>query len=363
MEINAAISKEEAKKMEAGANTSAATNVAPDAPPKELLQIADAFIVNRCLGAVAKLGVADLLAQGSKSTADLATELKVNESALRRVLRAVASVGVFEETGSRVFGNNRLSHFLRSDVRGSMRARFVFGWSEFFFAPFQEILYSVKTGQPASIKVHGMDDFEYLRQHPDQARIFDDAMTSMSAAIGPAVAAAYDFGRWGSLMDVGGGNGILLASILKAHPKLRGVLADLPHVLERARERGLLGGELEGRATIQPCDFFHEIPSGCRAYVMKSVIHDWDDEKAQKILSNCRRVVPNDGALLLVEWGLEEGNQPSPGKLVDIAMLVLTGGRERTTDQHRDLLGAAGFRLNRAIPTATGMMVIEALPT
>ncbi|MHB8542119.1 MAG: methyltransferase [Candidatus Acidiferrales bacterium] len=348
--------------MEAGANASAGTNVAPGAPPRELLQMADGFIVNRCLGAVAKLGVADLLANGSKSVVELATELKVNESALCRVLRAVASVGVFEEMGSRVFGNNRLSHFLRSDVPGSMRARFVFGWSEFFFAPFQEILYSIETGQPASIKVHGMGDFEYLQQHPEQGRIFDDAMTGMSAAIGPAVAAAYDFGAWGSVMDVGGGNGMLLASILKAHPKLRGVLADLPHVLERARQRGFLGGELEARAKMQPCDFFREVPSGCRAYVMKSVIHDWEDEKAHKILSNCRRAVPKEGALLLVEWGLEEGDQPSPGKLADVAMLVLTGGRERTTDEYRELLGGAGFRLNRAVPTPTGMMVIEALP-
>lgn len=274
----------------------------------------------------------------------------------------MASVGVFEETGSRVFGNNRLSHFLRSDVPGSMRARFVFGWSEFVYVPYGEILYSIETGQPASIKVHGMGDFEYLERHPEQGRIFDDAMTSRSAAIGPAAAAAYDFGRWGSLMDVGGGNGMLLASILKSHPKLQGVLADLPHVLERARERGLLSGELEGRAKMQVCDFFREIPSGCRAYVMKSVIHDWDDEKAHKILSNCRRAVPNDGALLLVEFGLAEGNQPSPGKLIDVAMLVLTGGRERTTDEYRDLLGSAGFRLNRAVPTPTGMMIIEALP-
>lgn len=347
--------------MEAGANTSAATNVAPDAPPKELLQMADAFIVNRCLGAVAKLGVADLLAVEPKSVAELATELKVNESALCRVLRALASVGVFEETGSRVFGNNRVSHFLRSDVPGSLRARFVFGWSEFVYAPYGEILYSIETGQPASIKVHGMGDFEYLQQHPEQARIFDDAMTGMSAAVGPAVAVAYDFGRWGSVMDVGGGNGMLLASILRAHPKLRGVLADLPHVLERARERGFLSGELEARAAMQPCDFFREVPSGCRAYVMKSVIHDWDDEKAHKILSNCRRAVPNDGALLLVEFGLAEGNEPSPGKLVDVAMLVLTGGKERTTDEYRELLGGAGFRLNRAVPTPTGMIVIEAL--
>src|SRR5579864_9440213 len=286
--------------MEASPKTSAPTNVAASAPPTELWQMADAFIVNRCLCVVAKLGVADSLALGAKSVAELATELKVNESALYRVLRATASVGVFEETGSRVFGNNRLSHFLRGDVPGSMRARFVFGWSEFTYVPFGEILYCVETGQPSRAKLYGEGPFEYLREHPEQARIFDDAMTAMSTAVGPPVAAAYDFGRWDSVMDVGGGNGILLASILKAHPKLRGVLADVPHVLERARERGFLGGELEARTSMRACDFFREVPSGCRAYVMKSVIHDWEDEKAKKILSNCRRAVPKDGALLLV---------------------------------------------------------------
>jgi hypothetical protein len=348
--------------MEAASKPSAAANAVPAVPPMELMQMADAFIMNRCLCAVAKLGVADVMADGPMGTTEIAAKISVKESALFRVLRALASVGVFEEASPRVFCNNRLSHFLRSDVPGSMRARFVFGWSEFIYAPFGEIVYSMETGQPASVKVHGMGDFEYLKQHPDQGRIFDDAMTAMSAATGPAVAAAYDFGQWGSIADVGGGNGILLASILKAHPKLSGVLADLPHVLERARERGYLAGELASRAKMQECDFFREVPSACRAYVMKSVIHDWEDEKARQILANCRRAVPDDGALLLVECGISERNQPSAGKLVDVAMLVMTGGKERTTEEYRELLASAGFRFNKVVPTPSGMVVIESLP-
>ncbi|HEV2490714.1 MAG TPA: methyltransferase [Candidatus Acidoferrales bacterium] len=348
--------------MEPAPNTSAVANALPAMPPRELFQFADAFIVNRCLFAVAKLDVADVLADGPRSAAEIARQLGVNDSALYRVLRALSSVGVFEESAPLVFRNNHISHFLRSGVPGSMRAWFIFGGSQFFFAPYGEILYSIETGKSAREKVFGTGAFEYLDQHQEQARIFDDAMTTLSATIGPAVAAAYDFSQWGSVMDVGGGNGILLASTLKAHPKLQGVLADLPHVLERARERGYLGGELRSRAKMTECDFFREVPSGCRAYVMKSVIHDWEDEKARHILANCRRSVPADGALLLVEWALTGSNQPSPGKIVDVAMLVLTGGKERTTEEYRELLASAGFRLNKVVPTPSGMIVIESLP-
>jgi hypothetical protein len=194
------------------------------------------------------------------------------------------------------------------------------------------------------------------------ARIFDDAMTAMSELAGPAIAAAYDFGAWDGLMDVGGGNGILLAHILRAHRNLRGVLADQEHVLERARQRGYLGGELQSRATMQTCDLFGEIPAGCRAYLMKSVIHDWDDEQSRVILRNCRKAVPSDGALLLVEYALPADNTPSLGKFVDVTMLVLTGGRERTVDEYRDLLASAGFRLNKVVPTPAEFSVYEALP-
>jgi hypothetical protein len=336
-------------------------SISGPAPPLELVQLVDAFIVNRCLCAVAKLGVADALAGGPKGTAEIAGQIHVNESALYRVLRALASQGIFEETDRKTFRNNRLSHYLRGDVPGSMRPQFLFGGSEFVYLPYAELVYSIETGQPASAKVHGVESFEYLKKHPDQARIFDDAMTAMSAATGPAVAAAYDFGKWGSVMDVGGGNGRLLASILKAHPGLRGVLADQPHVLERARERGYLSGDLQSRVKMLKCDFLRDIPSGCRAYIMKSVIHDWEDEKARQILANCRRAVPGDGALLLIEWELGECNRPAPGKLIDVAMLVITGGRERTMDEYRDLLASAGFRLNQITPIPTGMMVMQAL--
>lgn len=330
--------------------------------PMRLLSMTHGVIIQQALYCAAKLGVADLLKDGRQTSSELARDLKVNEPALCRILRLLASQSVFEETSPRTFANTDLSQFLRSGVPGSVRSILIFRGSELFFGPFAEILYSVRTGEPARTKVFGMDGWEYLKQHPEQARIFDDAMTDMSAIVGPMVASAYDFGRWGSVMDVGGGNGILLASILKAHPEMRGVLADLPHVLDRAQQRGLLGGELQVRSAMQPCDFLHEVPSGCRAYLMKNVIHDWSDEHAEKILVNCRRAVPEDGALLLVEWALQEGNLHPGGKLFDVVMLVMTGGRERTAEEYRQLLARAGFRLNQVIITSSDLSIIEALP-
>jgi len=210
--------------------------------------------------------------------------------------------------------------------------------------------------------MYGMEAFEYLKTDPETARIFDDSMTNMSELVGPTVAVAYDFGKWGSLMDVGGGNGMQLASILKAHLGLRGVLADLPHTLERAADRGFLDGELASRSSVQPCDFLLEVPSGCRACLMKHVIHDWDDERAHNILANCRRAIPEDCALLLVEWALSEGNAPSAGKFADVVMMLMTGGKERTVEEYRHLLGQGGFSLNQVISTVSGLNIIEALP-
>jgi O-methyltransferase/methyltransferase family protein len=328
----------------------------------QLLQKRDALVIHQALHAAAKLGVADWLERGVRTTAELARELKVNEDALYRLLRALASQGVFEETGARTFTNSALSRYLRSDEPGSVRPLFLFWGTAFYYGSFGEILYTIETGKPARGKSTNLNTFEQLSQNPELARIFDDAMTNMSELAGPGISAAYDFGAWESLMDVGGGNGILLSHILRTHKNLLGTLADLPHVLERARQRGFLGNELAARTSMQSCDFFHEVPSGCRAYLMKSVIHDWDDERARQVLVNCRRAVPSDGALLLVEFGLSEGNLPSLGKLIDLTMMVLTGGKERTSGEYRELLASAGFRLNKVVPTSTDFAIFEALP-
>jgi hypothetical protein len=335
---------------------------APIIPIKQLMQTRDALIMYHALCAVAKIGLADLLEQGLSTTAELARELKANEDALYRTLRALASQGVFEETAPRTFQNSELSRPLRTGVPGSIRPAFLLWGTEFFYRAFGEILHSIQTGEPARAKLVGMGEWEYMRQNPELASIFDEAMTNFSTMQAPAIAAAYDFGAWESIMDIGGGNGILLSHILKTYKNLSGVLADQPHVLERARQRGFLGGELAARAAMQECDFFREVPSGCRGYVMKNVIHDWDDGRAREILVNCRRAVPANGLLLLVEWSLSGANLPAVGKMADVIMLVLTGGRERTTEEYRQLLASGGFRLNRVIPTAAELAIFEAVP-
>ena len=335
----------------------------PDTDPvAQLLQYRAHFALHQAICAVAKFGVSDAIERGLHNTSDLSSELSLNERALYRTLRALAGQGIFEEFAPCFFRNTPLSSLLRSDVSGSLRALFIFGGSEFVARPFQEFAYSLQTGLPSRRMLSGMDSFAYLAKNPDLARIFDDAMTSFSNLIGPSVAAAYDFSAWGSLTDVGGGNGILLSHILKTHKTLRGVLADVPHVLDRARERGFLSGEIASRASLQACDFFEAIPSGSRAYLMKSIIHDWDDDEALQILRNCRKVLPENGALLLVELGLSEPNQPSVGKAIDLYMLVITGGLERTVDEYRELLAHAGLSLSRVVPSGTGFMIFEALP-
>jgi hypothetical protein len=228
--------------------------------------------------------------------------------------------------------------------------------------PFVDLLYSIETGASAREKELGANGFEHLRRSPEDGSIFDDAMTDISMLWAPSVAAAYDFGQLGSLMDVGGGNGLLLSTIMTVHPALDGVLADKPEVLERARRREFWSADLVGRLRFQPMDFFLGVPPGCRAYLMKNIIHDWDDERARRILLNCRRTVPNDGVVLLVEYCVGRENTPTVGKAVDLVMLTLTGGKERTVGEHRELLASAGFSVKQTIPLANDVMIIEARP-
>ena len=331
--------------------------------PLALLRLTDGLVVHQALCAAATLGVADLLIGGEQSAAQLATTLQVNENALYRALRFLSGQGVFRETSPQTFANTPLSEYLRTEVPGSVRAVLIFRGRPYYVSPFTEFLYTIETGLPARDKVLGKGAFEYLRDHPHEERVFDDAMAAISALWAPAIAAAYDFGQWGTLTDVGGGNGLLLGAILNAHPDLQGVLADAPSVVERARRRGeFRSGELAARTRFEPCDFFAAIPPGSRAYVMKNVIHDWDDEQARRILCNCRRAIPDDGVLLLIEYRLGDDNTPSLGKMIDLVMLTLTGGRERTVVEERDLLASAGFQLTRAIPVSSDIMIVEARP-
>ena len=338
------------------------TPLATQATPLALLRMTDGLVVHQTLCAAATLGIADLLTAGERSSAELASALHLNEDALYRALRFLSGQGVFRETGPRTFVNTPLSEYLRSDVPGSIRSVLIFRGSRYYFSPFTEFLYSLQTGIPARDKVLGTGAFEYLRASPEDERVFDEAMTAVSALWAPAIAEIYDFGHWHTVTDVGGGSGLLLSAILRAHPAVQGVLADAPSVVERARCREFLAGELAARTRFEPCDFFQAIPSGSRAYVMKNIIHDWNDEQACQILRNCRRAVPDDGALVLIEYGLGDDNTPSLGKMVDLVMLTITGGKERTIAEHRALLASTGFRLNRTIPISAEITIVEAFP-
>jgi len=330
--------------------------------PLALLRMTDGLVVHQALCAAATLGIADLLSAGQRSAPALASALHVNEDALYRTLRFLSGLGVFHESSPQTFVNTALSEYLRSDVSGSIRPVLIFRGSRYYFTPFTEFLYSLETGIPARDKVFGQGAFEYLRSSAEEERVFDEAMTAISLLWAPAIAEAYDFGQWQTLTDIGGGSGVLLGAILRAHPELHGVLADAPSVVERARSREFLSGPLTARTRFEACDFFQAIPPGSRAYVMKNIIHDWDDAQAREILRNCRQAVPDDGVLLIVEYCLGADNTPSLGKMVDLVMLTITGGRERTVAEHSALLASAGFRLNRRIPVSADVAILEAVP-
>jgi hypothetical protein len=327
-----------------------------------LLRMTGGLILHQCLYVAAALGIADLLRDRKATAAELADTLHVDEDALHRVLRLLSGQGVFEEIASRTFANSLLSECLRTEVSGSVRSLVILRGGSDTLAALGDILFSVTTGKPSFEKLCGSEMFPHLRSNRRQALMFDDAMTALTALWAPRIAAAYDFARWGSLMDVGGGSGLLLAEILKVHQGLHGVLAEQTDVLERARQRCFFAGELASRVEFESCDFFRAIPAGCRAYLLKMVIHDWDDQRANQILINCRRAVPRDGALLLVEYQLGQQNTPSLGKTVDIFMLAVTGGKERTLEQHRGLLANADFSLRRTIPVSDELMIFEATP-
>jgi hypothetical protein len=314
--------------------------------------------VAQAVSVAAKLGIADLLQDGPRACDELARANQVDEPALYRVLRALASVGVFTEVADRQFGLTPMAEFLRSDVQGSLRAVATMAGEDWTWRPWGDLYRSVKTGERAFDRIFGVPPFTYLAENPGAAAVFDEAMTGWSMQNSAVVAAAYDFSGIGTLMDVGGGHGYLLATILKATPQLRGILFEAPEVVEGAKARIAAEG-LADRCRVIAGDFFASAPSGTDACILKSVIHDWDDEQAATILQNCRRAVGPGGRVLLAEQVIPPGNDPHIGKLIDLEMLIMAGGHERTGAEFRDLLAAAGLRLTRIVPTTSPMCVIE----
>jgi hypothetical protein len=332
--------------------------------PAELaIQVGAGYIASSSLNIAIELEIAERLAAGPRPVGELATEAQANEDALYRVLRLLASLGMFSEGPVRTFSNTDASAVLIAGAEGSVRD--VVRWisDPFHFRAYVELLHSVRTGKPCFEKVFGMPIFEYFPTDPVESKVFNDAMTSFSTTVIPAALEAYDFADIETLVDVAGGHGEVLCSILAQFSQMRGVLCDLEHVVEGAGEVLRRHG-VEHRVRLETCDFFKSVPAGGDAYIMKHIIHDWDDDRAGLILRNIREAMGTDRQgkkLLLIETVLAPGNEPHVGKLMDIEMLALPGGRERTEQEYRALFDSAGFRLSRIVETKSPFSVIEAV--
>ncbi len=311
----------------------------------------------QALYVAAKLGIADLLATGPRSADELAQATSVHAPSLYRLLRGLASMGVFAEDGDGRFHLTPAAECLKSDVPGSQRALAIMSGEEHYHA-WGELLYSIRTGKTAFDKLYGMPVFEFLSRNLEQAKVFDAAMVGVHGRETAAMTEAYDFSDITVLADIGGGNGSLLTTILTKYPTMRGLLYDLPGVAERAKAN-LHAAGLSERCQVIGGSFFESIPSGADAYLMRHIIHDWDDEKAIRILQNVRRAMSDDGRLLLVEGVISPGNEPSFGKMLDLTMLTIPGGKERTEEEYRKLYEAGGFKLTRIVPTKADVSVIE----
>ena len=335
----------------------------PLPPPLLLYQMGIGHYVSRALALAAKLGVADLLADGPRHYDELATATNTHAPSLNRVLSLLASVGVFAEQENGHFALTPLSELLRAGVPGSMRAAVLLFAGVGIQDSWKELEYCVRTGQPA-FRRHSpdADAFSQIAQDPEQAAVFDEAMAAFTAQTAIAVAAAYDFSPFGTVMDVGGGNGALLIGILNANPALRGIVFDMPRVIDGARSKIAAAG-LASRCQAVGGDFFEEVSSGADAYMLKHVIHDWGDAKAIAILKNCHHAMGPQGKLLIVEGvyppHIDQSLESRGAAANDVNMLVCTGGRQRSEAEFRSLYAAAGFRLTRIIPTMARVGVIE----
>jgi SAM-dependent methyltransferase len=317
-----------------------------------------AFVV-QSIHVVARLGIADFLGPESQTVDELAGTAQVHAPSLKRVLRALTTLGVFAEDIDGRFRQTDLSRTLREDHPESVRAWALMLGAPFVWRPVGDLYESVRTGTPGFRRLYGERFFEWAKTHPEDGAVFNAAMTSGSAQRLPAILAAYDFAHFERIVDVGGGQGALLAGILRASPKARGVLFDLPNVAAGAE--ALRVPHLAERCEIVGGDFFESVPAGGDAYVLSRVIHDWDDSAALKILANCRRAIRPYGRLLLIEGVSKPPNEPDPNKFLDV-WFVGGGGCERTEAEYRALLRGGGFELARVVATGGPSAILESRP-
>ncbi len=327
-----------------------------------LLKLVTAFWQSQLVFVAAKLGIADALAGGALTSEELASRVRASVPQLARLMRALASLGVFAADRRGRFRLTAIGERLRSDTPHSLRDFALMLLDEHNWHAWTALAHAVRTGEGAFEHVHGMPAFAYLRAHPEKERQFAASMASLWAQESDAVAQAYAFGKLRKVVDVGGAHGQLLATILRAHPKIHGVLFDQPQVIaEAAHGMHLTAPDVRVRCELAAGDLFDAVPEGGDVYVLKYILHDWPDSQCMRILDNCRRAMASEGRILIIEHLLSAGNRRDWGKLLDINMMVMANGQERTRPEYERLLGGAGLRLQRVIATASPLSILEAV--
>ncbi len=330
-------------------------------PHAQLIQMSTGYWVSRIVYAAANLGLADHLAKGPKSAAELAGATRTHEPSLHRLMRTLASLGILSEDTDHRFALTPLGEALKTGAPGYARSSILSLAGDLRWHSWGEFLYCLETGKTGVKKAFGMTGWEYLEQHPQEMTYFQELCIGFHGHLPAAVAAAYDFSGFQTVVDIGGGTGNMLATILDHYPGTRGVLFDSPDGVREApaliESRGLTD-----RVTVEAGDFFTNVPTGGDAYLLSHVIHDWNDDQCLTILGHCHRAMNPRGRLLIIEMVLPEGDVPDLGKVVDMEMLVMAGGQERTEQEYGTLLGKAGFRLARVVPTESAVGVVEAIP-
>jgi hypothetical protein len=328
--------------------------------PPALFEMVTAYWLSQAIYVAAKLGIADLLVGGPQSCIELAASTDSDAPSLFRLMRALSSVGIFAHLGGDRFALSRLAECLQTDVHGSLRAM-VITLGEIHYQACGNLLHSVQSGSPAFNKVFGANLFDYLQQNVDAADTFNQGMANVSSLLAYAVLMAYDFAGISSIVDIGGGQGKLLEKILESTPDITGTVFDTASTIERAKH-GLGNDAWSRRCSYITGDFFTSVPPGADAYLLCGVIHDWDDRRAIAILRNCRRAMAEKGRVLIVDMVVPDTDTMSFSKLLDLNMLAMTGGRERTEAEFRALLDAADYKLTRIIPTMAPQSILEAVP-
>jgi O-methyltransferase/methyltransferase family protein len=331
-------------------------------PSSQLFALINGFQVSQAISIMTTLGIPDILRGGSQDYVNLAEITRTHPRSLYRLLRALAAIGILNEDENGRFSLTPLGQPLRSDVASSQSAWACLLGRPMYHRAWSGLIDGIRTGEIAFDKAHGMSVWDFRAQHPDETAAFDSAMGAIASQIADAVLAAYDFSQYGTIADVGGGQGSFITKILQTYPTARGILFDQAHVVVHADNR-LIDAGVADRCEVVGGDFFQSVPKNADLYILKWILHDWNDDDAIAILKSCRRAIGNSGKVIVVEYLIGDRNIGLEGKLMDLNMMVVTGGVERTREEYAIIFQAAGFRLAAVVPTKSPIVVIEACPS